>query len=155
MALKNIIWWILFIIFALLMQNNFAHLDILIIGFIILLQEDDLKQILYIAPVLYLLQESLSSFAFGTTLLWYMAAFVLIVLSRWLFEVENFLFMFLFSSALAVARIGIYMLFARLQNLEYFSSELMDTSVVQALVMPIIWWFFSLLRPKKVDAVIV
>ncbi len=155
MPIKNIVWWITFIVFALIIQKNFPTLDILIIGFIILLQEDDMKQFLCIAPILFLIQESLSSFFFGTTLLWYVSAFILIVLSRWLFEVENFLFMFLFSSALAIARIAIFMLFARLQSVLYFPEELMDTSVIQALVLPLVWWVLTFLRPKKVDLVIV
>ncbi len=145
----NFLWWILYIIFAIFMQKNFPGLDILIIGFIILLQEEDLKQLLTIAPILFLIQESFSSFAFGSTLMWYMSAFLLIVISKWLFEVENFLFMFLFASALSLFQIFIYMLFARLQGIEYVAQDLMDRSVIQALVTPVIWWVITLLRPKK------
>ncbi len=155
MNLYNSLWWIAFIIGAVLTQKNYPGLDFLILGFLILLQEEDLKQFFILSPILLLLQESVSTFPFGSYLMWYFSAIVLIFLSKWLFEVENFLFMFLFSSTLSFIHLGIFMLMSRLQGIDYNLENLMDISVIQALIMPLIWWVLVRLRPQQEETTII
>ncbi len=154
MKMYNAFWWCIFIIIATLLQKSFVGIDFYIIGFIILLQEEDYRQMLFVAPVLFLIQEGITTFSFGTTLMCYFSAIILIIMGRWLFEVENFLFMFLFSSALSFSYILIFMLFSRLQGIPYSQQELMDYNVIQALVMPLLWWIAVFLRPKRVESAI-
>ncbi len=153
MTLVNGIWWLLFVIIAIIGQMLFAGLDFLIIGFILLLQEEDLKQCCIIAPFLFFLHESISTFAFGSTMLWYITAFVFLIIARFIFEVENFLFMFLFSSALCFAQVGLLGFMARLQGIDYHLNYVLDFAVLQALTMPIVWYLLKLIRPKQEEAV--
>ncbi len=149
--LTNTLWWFFFIVFAVIAQKYFSGIDFLIIGFIILLQEEKLKQILILAPILFFLQESISTFAFGSTILWYFSAFALLIIGKLLFEVENFLFMFLYSSALSFMRIAIFEFMAQLEGMNYNITYVADTSVLQALVMPVAWTLLTFTRPKHFD----
>lgn len=151
MKILNVIWWLVFIFCAVTAQSIFVGFDFLIIGFVILLQEADIKQFSILAPIFLLIHEGMSTFPFGSIMLWYISAFGVMVLSNWLFETKNFLFMFLFSSILSFLYIGVYVLMSQLQGVEYFIPELMDNSVIQALIMPILWWLILLIRPSKVE----
>ncbi len=148
MTLINSIWWFVFILFAIIGQMLFSGLDFLIIGFIILLQEQDLKQFLIISPFLFFLHESISTFSFSSTILWYVATFALLIIARFIFEVENFLFMFLFSSALSFAQVGLLGFMAQLQGIDYHMNYVLDLSVLQALSMPVIWYALKFIRPR-------
>ncbi len=152
---SNALWWFFFILCSIIAQKYFSGLDFLIIGFIILLQEEDLKQILFLAPLLFFIQESISTFAFGSTLLWYFSAFALLIIGKLLFEVENFLFMFLYSSALSFVRIGIFAFMASLEEISYNSVTVADSSVLQALVMPLVWSLLIFTRPKRTEEPVV
>lgn len=149
---KNIVWWFLFFCFAIIGQSHFNEIDFLILGFILLLQEENVKQFFCVLPFLFLIHEGTSTFAFGSTLLWYIVIFALMIIGKCLFEVENFLFMFLFSSATAFSHIAVYILMARLQNIQYNLTELSDSSVLQALITPCLWYLLSFTRPKKPGA---
>ncbi len=154
MSIINVLWWLIFITFAIIGQSIFEGIDFLIIGFIFLLQEEDLKQFLIIAPILFLIHEGMSTFYFGSTLLWYVATFLLLILGRCLLEIENFLFMFLFSSTLAFTHIIVFVLMASLQDIDYSIHNLLDDSVLQALIMPCIWYVLSFTRPQKSESVV-
>ncbi len=153
MSLVNGMWWLVFMLLAIIGQMIFSGLDFLIIGFIILLQEQDLKQFLIIAPILFFLHEGISTFLFGSTILWYITAFTFLIIARFIFEVENFLFMFLFSSAICFAQVGLLGFMARLEGIDYHLNYVLDLSVLQALTMPIIWYILKLIRPKNEEPV--
>ncbi len=153
MTLINSIWWLIFILLAIIGQMLFAGLDFLIIGFIILLQEQDVKQLVIIAPILFFLHEGISTLSFGSTILWYVTAFTFLIIARFIFEVENFLFMFLFSSALCFAQVGLLAFMARLEGIDYHLNYVLDLSVLQALTMPVIWYLLKFIRPKQEEPV--
>ena len=139
MSWANVLWWLIFICLGVFLQAGFSGLDFLLPGLIIAIQERRAVQLIWVLLIFTVLQEGMGSMAFGSTLLWYMSTMILFYLGYSLFEVENFLFIFLLSGCLAAVHIGIMHLMAELQNLPLNNNRLIEESVYQALVTPFIW----------------
>lgn len=148
----NIFWWVCFIFISIIIQAFVPGLDALVVGLIILLQERDYKNLLWLLPLFILLQEGLGTRVFGTSIVLYVATFLLFRIGRWLFEVENFVFIFLLSSCAGAAYFGIYWLMAPLQDKIFSYEGTMDACLIQALYIPLAWRLFVSLRPQVNDA---
>ena len=90
-------------------------------------------------PVFILLQEGMGTRPFGAVIVWYAAVILLFKMGRWLFEVENFIFVFLLSACLGAAYYAIAWLMAPLQNLPFDVQGTLDTSLIQAIFVPFAW----------------
>lgn len=143
---RNLIWWTCFTAAAICLQTLVPGLDALAVGLIILLQERDYKNMLWLLPLFVLLQEGMGTRPFGGVIVWYVAVIVLFKLGRWLFEVENFVFVFLLSGCLGAAYYGVSWLMAPLQNLPFNMQDMLDKSLIQALFMPFAWRFLIMTR---------
>lgn len=151
--MKNLgffLWWMAFALIAVAFQSCFPGLDALLVGEILLLQERDYKNALWVIPFFILLQEGLGTCAFGTSIILYATTFVLFRLGRWLFEVENFVFIFLLSTCIGIAYFGIFWLMAPLHDSTFESHEFMDICLIQALYIPLAWKILVLLRPRAI-----
>jgi hypothetical protein len=136
---RNIFWWTCFMAAAIALQAAVPGLDVLTVGLIILLQERDYKNMLWLLPLFILLQEGMGTRAFGAVIVWYAAVIALFKMGRWLFEVENFIFVFLLSACLGAAYYAVAWLMAPLQNLPFNVQDTMDTSLIQAIFVPFAW----------------
>lgn len=143
---RNLIWWGCFTVAAICLQTLVPGLDALAVGLIILLQERDYKNMLWLLPLFVLLQEGMGTRPFGGVIVWYVAVIVLFKLGRWLFEVENFVFVFLLSGCLGAAYYGVAWLMAPLQNLPFNMQDVLDKSLIQALFMPFAWRLLIMTR---------
>lgn len=139
MSWGNFLWWFLYTCLAVILQSAFAGLDFFLPGLIVAIQERRPVQLLWVLIVFCLMQEGMGSMAFGGSLLWYGSAVALFYLGYSLFEVENFLFIFLLSGCLVAMHLGIAQLMASLQNIPLNSSRLLEEGVFQALLTPFIW----------------
>ncbi|MDO5484501.1 MAG: hypothetical protein Q4F27_06285, partial [Desulfovibrionaceae bacterium] len=133
---RNTLWWLAFIIAGITVQGCIPGLDVLVLGVIILLQEKDYRNLLWLLPLFILLQEGMGTRSFGVSIVWYTAVLVLFKVGSWLFEVENFLFVFLLSACLGAAGFGVAWLMAPVQNIPFNEREMLDASLVQALFLP-------------------
>lgn len=136
---RNTCWWLFFMAAAICLQALAPGLDVLAVGIIILLQERDYKNMLWLLPLFVLLQEGMGTRVFGGVIVWYAAIMVLFRLGRWLFEVENFVFIFLLSSCLGAAYYGVAWLMAPLQDIPFSVQDTLDKSLIQALFLPFAW----------------
>lgn len=144
----QIFLWLLFVFFAIAIQTWLTGLDALVVGLIILLQERDYKTLLWVLPLFILIQEGMGTRIFGTAIILYVVTFMLFHIGRWLFEVENFVFIFLLSSCIGIAYFGIYWLMAPLQEITFLTGEMLDICLIQALYIPLAWKVLVMLRPK-------
>ena len=135
----NRIWWFMYICLGIFLQAGFSGLDFLLPGLIVAIQERKPVQLIWVLLIFTVLQEGMGSMAFGSTLIWYVSTSALFYLGYSLFEVENFLFIFLLSGCLAATHIGIMHGMAILQNLPLNFNRLIEESVFQALVTPFVW----------------
>lgn len=138
-AFRAVFWWLCFLAVGVCIQALVPGLDVLAVGLIILLQERDYRNLVWLLPLFVLVQEGMGTRPFGAVIVWYAATIVLFRLGRWLFQVENFVFVFLLSACLGAAYYGVTWLMAPLQNLTFNVEDTLDKSLVQALFMPFAW----------------
>lgn len=126
-------------VLAICAQALAPGLDVLVVGLIILLQENDYRDMLWLLPLFILFQEGIGSRPFGAAIVWYAATIVIFRLGRRFFKTEHFLFMFFLSACLGGAYYGVAMLMAPLQNIPFNIEDTLDKSVLQAIFMPFAW----------------
>lgn len=147
----NVLWWLFFLPLAFIVQLYVPGLDALVIGLIIVLQERRYKDLLWVLPLLILLQEGMGSREFGGAIAWYLVVMIFFNLGRWLFEVENILFICLLAVCLGVSHFAIVYFMAPLQSLHVDIQNLTDESLMQAVFIASAWWLAYFSR-KKVQA---
>ncbi len=146
MNTRLILWWLLFSPLAILGQTIFSGIDMLVIGLILTLQENRYKDLLWLLPLLVLFQEGVGSREFGAMVLWYFMVIVLFMIGRWLFEVQNLLFILLLFCSLGIAHFVLVYTMAPLQDLAININQLIDESLLQAVLLPPLWKLTSLTR---------
>lgn len=146
MKTRNLVWWGAFIIVSVYLQSLMPGIDVLVIGLLLALQEKSLGQLVWVSLVLMFIQEGAGTLDFGATLLWYLSVVFIFFMGRWLFETENFLFMFLLSACLGAGHYVVVRLFCSLQYIPVNVPALLDESVLQALFIPFAWKFAALTR---------
>ena len=151
-TLRDVIWWLCFLAAAVGIQAFVPGLDVMTVGLIILLQERDYKNMLWLLPLFILLQEGMGTRVFGGVIIWYIAVIVLFRMGRWLFEAENFLFIFLLSACLGAAYFGVAWLMAPLQDLPFNFQDTLDKSLIQAIFIPFAWKLLVATRHGKAHA---
>jgi hypothetical protein len=136
---RNAVWWVLFLFPAISLQRFFPGVDFLLVGFLLTLQERRYADMPWMLPLLVILQEGMGTREFGVVLLWYMAVAAVFLLGRWLFDVENFLYAFLFSAVLAACYFAVAFLMSPLYAVPVDAHRLLDESVHLALLLPVCW----------------
>lgn len=148
----NVCFWCCFAVIAICVQAMVPGLDVLVTGIIIVLQERDWRTLLWLLPLLVLLQEGMGTRPFGSVIIWYAATIVIFRLGRWLFETDNFLFVFILSACLGATYYGIAWLMAPLQNIAFNVEDTLDKSLLQAIFLPFAWRLLSAARGKRESA---
>ncbi len=147
MKIRLCIWWFFFIPISIMLQAVLPTLDALLIGLIISLQEHRYKDLLWILPLFILIQEGIGSREFGGAILWYSLVIILFIIGRWLFEVQNTLFVLLLSACLGVVHFILVYLLAPLQDLQVVNmDQLIYDNAIQAIFIPIAWWIANFSR---------
>lgn len=145
-------WWLCFIILAVCVQALAPGLDVLAVGLVILLQEDDYRGMLWLLPLFILLQEGMGTRPFGAAIIWYAAIIALFKLGCWIFDSKKFLFIFLLSACLGCAYFFIAWLMAPLQNLAFNVEDTLDKSIAQAIFIPFAWrMIIAIRKPRYAD----
>ncbi len=146
MSARLFIWWFFFLPIGIFLQAALPALDALLIGLVITLQEERYKDLIWVLPLLIFIQEGVGSREFGGAILWYSLVIVLFFIGRWLFEVQNTLFVLLLSSCLGVAHFILVYLLAPLQDLTVNMDQLIYENTLQAVFIPIAWWLANITR---------
>ena len=101
--LRSLAWWLCFMAGAIVLQAAVPGLDVLTVGLIIMLQERDYKNMLWLLPLFILLQEGMGTRPCGAVIVWYAAVVMRFKRAGWLCEVEYFSYGFLLSACLGDA----------------------------------------------------
>jgi hypothetical protein len=151
-GVRNIFWWLCFALAAVWAQSRLPGLDALAAGIIILFQERDYRNMLWLLPVFILIQEGMGTRFFGGAIIWYTAVVLFFLIGHWLFEVDTFLFVLILSASLVAPYMAIEALMAPLQQLPFQPMQSLDKSVMQAVFLPFAWqllvWSRRLLKPR-------
>ncbi len=146
MNIRAGIWWAFFFPIAIIIQALVPALDALLIGLILILQERRYKSLLWLLPLLIFLQEGIGSRAFGGMIMWYFMIILLFAVGRWLFEVQNILFVLLISVCLGALHFALVFLLAPLQDLTVNIPLLTHEALVQAAFVPFAWYIAAFTR---------
>lgn len=96
------VWWSAYLAVAIWAQELSGGLDFLSPGLLICLQSGRYWTAAWVAALWVLVQEGVGSLVFGVVVLFYAGMIALFLLSKWLLEPGNPLFILLFSLVLAV-----------------------------------------------------
>ena len=154
MTVRNVLWWLGFIVAAIFAQSMIAGTDFLVVGLVISLQEERWPQSLWLGLAFTLLQEGSGSLAFGSSILWYGAVIGLFLIGRWLFEARSIVFIMVLGLGLGAWHYGLIQWMVFLQDLEISPRKLFWESLVQALIFPPAWGLASFLRFRRHDDVL-
>ncbi len=95
-------WWGGYLVVAIWAQEVSGGLDFLAPGLLICMQTGQWWTVAWMAALWTLVQEGVGNLVFGVVVLFYAGMFALFMLTRWLLEPENPLFILFFSLVLAV-----------------------------------------------------
>jgi hypothetical protein len=143
---RNVFWWAGFLFPAVALQRVFPGVDFLLAGFLLTLQERRHLDLIWVLPLLVILQEGMGTREFGVVLLWYVVVAVVFLLGRWLFDVETFLYVFLCSACLAACYFAVVFLMSPLYAVSVDTRRLLDESVYLARLLPVFWRLTQLTR---------
>ncbi len=130
------------------MQQHVAGIDFLAPGFLIALAMRQKTEAAWLFLIFVLIQEGTGSLTFGTAMLWYGGQTLLFALSSHLFVLNNVLFISLMSLGLGVYRALLLLLMSALQDIPMNYNQIIFESIIQALVIPLVWWLAYLLMPR-------
>ena len=154
MTMKNVLWWLGFLIAAIFAQNMLQGADFLVVGLVISLQEEKWPQSLWLGLIFTMIQEGSGSLAFGSSILWYGAVIGLFLIGRWLFEARSIVFVMVLGVGLGAWHYGLVKCMVFLQDLDISSRRLFLESLVQAVVFPPAWVLANILRAPRHDNVL-
>lgn len=132
-------WWLGFLIVAIWLQQMLPGLDVLGAGILVPLRERSWLTLLWLLPVVIILQEGLGSCPFGSSVAWYVMVIFLFESLRRLVDMESFFFIFLLSLGVGCCSLGLSWLLAPLHMLHIDLQTTLDRSILQALFLPIAW----------------
>jgi hypothetical protein len=145
---RRLVWWVLFTLSGLWLQNFVPGVDFLAPGLVICLQEQLFVWGGWLALLWIVLQEGTGSTAFGATLLLYGGLVGSYFVLKCYFESGNIVFVLLLSFILAGWHFIVGSGLASLQDISISRAELLRESLIQLFVFPLIWFLGSLLYKK-------
>lgn len=148
MIVTRILWWLCYIVLALIMQQQAPGIDFLAPGFLLALQMKNKKEIFWLFLIFTLIQEGTGSLTFGTGLLWYGGQILFFHLSAHLFVADNLLFVSILSLSIGAYRICLLLLMGAFQNLQLEYTMLLNEALIQAIITPVVWGLAYLFRPQ-------
>ncbi len=149
MKLLGALWWLCYIVCGVCLQLMLPGMDALAPGLLLALQEGRHKLFIQLAAVFLLIQEGAGSLHFGAGLLWYAGLAVLFKFSARLFVADNLLFVAGLSAGLGAWRAAVQLFVCAVQDIPVDHTRLLQESLLQALLIPIVWGVALYLRPKR------
>lgn len=138
---SNVVWWLVYTFAGIVLQSLISGVDFLVPGYIVAMQEKNIKQFILVGISFIFLQEGMGTLPFGAVLLWYLLIILIYVAGHWLFEVESLPFIFLLSVASSIAYYMVVLFIANLSDIQINEKLLIDECVYQAFITPFMWNF--------------
>jgi hypothetical protein len=150
--LYRIFWWCLYTAGAVIVQQAVPGVDALMPGFLLALYENGHRQTLLLFGVFTLIQEGAGSLGFGTAVLGYGGAALLFHMSHGFFVEDNIVFISMLSACLGLYHGLLIWLMCAVQTIPVDFELLLRESLIQTLVIPLIWGLAYFARPKNAPA---
>ncbi|MDR1945925.1 MAG: hypothetical protein LBQ51_01995 [Desulfovibrio sp.] len=151
-SLYRVFWWIMYTAGAVVVQQAVPGVDALMPGFLLALQEKRPRQILVLFIAFTLIQEGAGSLNFGTAVLGYGGAVLFFRMSHGFFVEDNIVFVVMLSACLGLYHGLLTWLMCAVQTVPVDFEQLVRESVIQTLIIPLIWGLAYFVRPKSTAA---
>lgn len=148
-TLQRILWWATFIAGALIVQQFIPGVDALMPGFLLSLQEKRFRQTCVLFVLFVLIQEGAGSLSFGSSLLWYGGQVWLFHFCQRFFVDDNILFVLMLSIGLGLYHGLLTWFMCAVQKIPLEFDMLLQGSLIQILLIPLIWGLAYFARPGK------
>lgn len=149
MKLLDTLWWLGYTLVGICIQLVLPGMDALAPGLLIALQEGRNWTFARLAVIFLLIQEGAGSMHFGAGILWYAGFAVIFTCSARLFVADNLLFVAGLSAGLGAWRAAVQLFMCAVQDIPVDHGLLLQESLLQALLIPVIWTLALRLRPKR------
>ncbi len=147
-TVTRFLWWGAYIIGALIIQHQIPGVDALVPGFLLSLQEKKFWQSFWLFVIFVLIQEGAGSLQFGSAVLWYGGQVAFFHVSQRFFVADNLLFVFILSIVLGVYHALLTLFMCAVQGLPVEYLPLLHESIIQTLLIPLIWGVAYLSFPR-------
>lgn len=144
--IRNILWWITVLILGMIIQVICPRLDALVPGALIAMQEKDYRTMVWLIPLIIMLQEGTGTQHFGASILWFAGFFFFFHLWKSMTAASTGLFILALSVTMGALRALIAVLFAILQQYPFSTTEVLQDSILEAVYIPVAWYILSRLR---------
>ncbi len=141
--MRVFVYWLVFTSAAVWAQFFLRGVDILAVGLMVSLQEEDFGRTFWLGLVWVFMQEGMGNLAFGPVGLLYACFGGVYFLGRWLFSPKSLIFVCLLGLVLAGLRLALVLIMAALGDLVVVVPTLVDEALVQAGVFPVAWLLAS------------
>jgi hypothetical protein len=138
-----------YIVGALVLQQQIPGVDALTPGFLMALQERNPWQTLWLFIAFVLIQEGTGSLHFGSAVLWYGGQAALFHICERFFVSDNLLFVLMLSLFFGIYHILLVMFMCAVQGLPVELLSLLVESIVQVVLVPLVWSVVYFLRPAS------
>ena len=145
----SLLWWAIFITGAVLLQQQIPGVDALAPGFLLSLQERKPGQTLCLFILFSLIQEGTGSMTFGSSILWYGGQAIFFWIGQRFFVAENVVFVLLLALSLGAYHALLTIFMCAVQEIPVEYQSLLHESIIQALIIPLIWGLAYFYRPRQ------
>ncbi len=149
-AFRNICWWLVFLAAGIVLQLFVPGLDALLAGVVIVTQEKDYRTMVWLVPVILLLQEGMGSQYWGASFVTLACFFLLWRLTLSLSLVSRAAFTVLISLGMGGVRLAQEWIFAILQNEARPFEAMLTDAVIQGVWLLAAWPLLTRLRRPRV-----
>ncbi|MDR3175820.1 MAG: hypothetical protein LBU06_04735 [Desulfovibrio sp.] len=146
-TLYRFVWWIAYISGALLVQRFIPGVDALVPGFLLALQEQNRQQCFWLFILFTLIQEGTGNLLFGAAALWYGGQVLLFRMGSIIFVKDNIIFIAMYSGCLGLYHFLLTWLMCAVQAVHVDFEALLRESVIQTLIIPLIWALAHIAKP--------
>lgn len=145
----RLLWWGAYIIGALIVQQSIPGVDALMPGFLLALQEKNFRQSAWLFLLFVLIQEGSGNITFGGAILWYMGQVFFFRRCQRLLSSDNILFVFMLALILGAYHGALRWFMCAVQNVPVDYTNLVRESMIQVIIIPVIWGLAHFIRPKS------
>lgn len=146
-VLRDVCWWVCFLVTGIVVQLAVPGLDALIVGIMVAARRGDFKTLVWLVPVVVILQEGMGSLFFGGSALTVGCFFLLYRVGRAMAFASDFaLYLFVCAGMGAVHSFCAWF-FPRLQDIPVVNEVVVADGVRQTVFLLLTWALLVRLRP--------
>lgn len=142
------LYWAVYIVAGIIIQQQVPGTDALVPGFLIALQSGRKKILFWLFILFVLIQEGGGSLHFGSSLLWYGGQIAIYYIASYFVSTNSFFATLMLAGLFSAYGALVKIFICAIQDIPVNYQYLLETSLIQAAIIPIIWLLAFGLRKR-------